>query len=400
MIIRKLCLGLLGFLLISCNESQPKEGVDASNIHQIDIDVNQAIPVHGFDLIHPTFYHRLDTAYLLNFSSTRRILRDYNQIAFLQNAPGTSDFVIFDSLGQLKSSIDGLHGGPNNFAHACDVAAINDKSRYDILVRNPTRMVSVSLNGENIEESMLPFSEAYMDLYYTNNKYLFFADNGLSLGKPNLRSTDDEFKLINYFDPVDPIQMQPSTINRDKLHFNHENDQYLHQPSLIYDSIYILSSDGNYQPFAYIDKTNSFSESELRRIEQSDKPFDEYKKLFRKYKNNFPVMSLYIYDDILIIPYGNSYMVFYDIINQKTITFELLSDELKLFPLREAKGQFFIIRTAYQITEHAPAIHELYDKYPDKVRQYMAYAKDVNASDNPAIIDFDWNIEFIRSHFD
>lgn len=396
---RLFCLGLLGLLLISCIDSSPDGGMKTSEVHQIHIDVDEAIPVHGFDLIRPTFYHRLDTAYRLSLRSTARVLREFNQITLLQQTFGTSDFVIYDSLGRLKKSIDGLHSGPNNFAHACDAAAISDKNRYDILVRNPTRMVSVSSDGQKMVERSLPFSETYMDFYYNDNKYLFIADNVLPLGEPNLRSTDDQFYLIETFDPVDPIQVQTLTWNRDKLHFDYENNRYLHQPSLIYDSIYTLSMDGNYQPFGVIEKPSPFSKSELRQMERSGAPFKEYKKLRRSHKNNRPVMNLFISGDLLIIPYG-THIAIYDMARRKTITFEIISDEMNLFDVHQSNGQMFILRTAYQIAEDASTIYKQSDRYPDQVREYMDYAQEVDANDNMAIIDFDWNLEFIHSHFD
>lgn len=385
-------------LFCACDKSSDEPIGLSEELHRINIDLGTTIPVHTFDVISPIRYHRLDTSHLLNSTSTSRILRSFNQFAFLQNAPGSSDFVLFDSLGRFIHAVDGLHGGPKNFAHACDVAAIFDKNRYDILVRNPTRIVSVSSDGSKMKEKVLPFSETYFDFYYNDGEYLFFSDNILTLGEPNLRLTDDQFQLISYFDPLDPIQVQTNTMNRDKLNYDSENDQYLYKPSLIYDSIYTIKQ-GSYQPFGVVEKTSAFSQKELRQIEQSGAPFLKYKELYKKYADQFPIMNLYVSGDYLIIPYGSSYLVIYDLDKQKTVTFKITSDEMKIYNMQKNSGHFFITRSAFQILENAQKVHQQYDQYPNKVVQYLDYAKDVDANDNLVIIDFEWERDFIDSYF-
>src|SRR5690625_1181150 len=105
---------LFCLLLISCHtDSGPAENPEP--LHQMEILVEEAIPAHAFDLIRPVWYICPDTGYLLSMVNTRKILRNFDQITFLQNAPGVSDFVIYDQDGNLIKDLNGMHSGSEFF---------------------------------------------------------------------------------------------------------------------------------------------------------------------------------------------------------------------------------------------------------------------------------------------
>src|SRR5690625_6429941 len=87
---KKSIIVLFCLILISCHtDSGPAENPEP--LHQMEILVEEAIPVHAFDLIRPVRYICPDTGYLLSSINTRKILWNFDQIAFLQNALGVYD---------------------------------------------------------------------------------------------------------------------------------------------------------------------------------------------------------------------------------------------------------------------------------------------------------------------
>ena len=390
---------LFYLLLISCHtDSGPAENPEP--LHQMEILVEEAIPVHAFDLIKPIRYICPDTGYLLSIVNTRKILRNFDQIAFLQNAPGVSDFVIYDQDGNLISDLNGMHSGPENFFHASDFQADETEGNYKILVRNPMRLVTVSKEGHPLEESLLPFTDTYFEFWINHDAYLFYADNVLLVGDYNLMMTDRQFRIRQQFDQIQPIQYQTSTMDQDKMNYDPEGKCFLYRPSLIYDSIYEVSWEGDYLPFGNIHKSGGFTDQELEKISRAPFPFQEYKDLFRKRNiKPYPILNIYPWKDFLFIPYGG-YLAVYSVSRRKTLVFEIVSEEMKLFNLRFSDGIFFLVQDAYSMLQNREPFLSRESSYPEKVRSHLDYLEGLEPHDNITLIDFIWEIDFIESYFD
>lgn len=392
------------FLILSgCVQSHPDNIKNVS----INIDYNDAIEVNEFDLVKDISLIQLDTSYYLRHEVLKRILLNNNRVAVLQAGASCScaDFILFDSQGKHIKTIDGFHDGNQNFAFATDITFDKELQEYKILSRNPNKIVSINLSGKIIGETLLPFTETYMDFFYFNGKYLFFSDNAMfsHQNKHNILITDSEYNNVANYDPISNLQNQSFILNKDKIFYDYTKEEFLYLPSPLIDSIYQISSLGEYAKKGWIEKNQTLSNSEKSKIFNSEVPFQTAMNLDRNRKIFYfnIINQLYRVNDYIIIPsYDHESSRYYTIFSESTNQIKTLKlDENLLFHRTFSNSQngYFVPIGAYSLIRTVQSNPGEWNN--DKAKEIINLASHLDENDNFILVQFKWDIDFLQSFF-
>ncbi|WP_236974535.1 6-bladed beta-propeller [Membranihabitans maritimus] len=391
------------FLILSgCVQSHPDNITNVS----INIDYNDAIEVNELDLVKDISLIQLDTSYYLRHEVLKRILLNNNRVAVLQAGASCScaDFILFDSQGNHIKTIDGFHDGNQNFAFATDITFDKELQEYKILSRNPNKIVSINLSGKITGETLLPFTETYMDFFYFNGKYLFFSDNAMfsHQNKHNILITDSEYNNMANYDPITNLQNQSFVLNKDKIFYDYTNEDFLYLPSPIIDSIYQISSLGEFKERGSIKKSQTFSNSEKRKIINSEAPFQTLMDIYRNSNIlSFNIINqIYKVNDYIIIPSSHKSSRYYTIISESTNQIKTLKLDNNLLFHRifsnSQNGYFFPIG-AYSLIRTVQSNPGEWNN--DKAKEIINLASHLDENDNFILVQFKWDIDFLQSFF-